>query len=271
MEIEEKVFLKLEKLETLFSSAMSKVDDRDGVIKGKDEKISELTKKIILTNKDKDEIQIKKSELMDQILEKQKVIFDKDMEIKELQMQIGDLKKLQKASKDVIMGSGFTQDHLQKTISKKDQEIQEMQDRIASVAGGSTGIIYDKDGVVEYIRKSISEAIRQIRLVVPSVQFLEENDLVKGLEGLKPSCAVNIATSFHEVMDEKIIADWKERGFRLTNYTERNLVAIGTNGADVGVSFTKEGTFSGFYTDIDDLVSIFNQALMHAFIQGTKI
>jgi hypothetical protein len=142
---------------------------------------------------------------------------------------------------------------------------------VASVSSGSTGILFDQKGLIEYLKKGIQEANRSLRLVVPTTDFLRENNLLELIQNLPENCVVNIATAFDLTHDIELIDKWKQRKFYLTEYSERNITTISTNGADIGVAFTQGDSISGFFTNIAILVTIFNQAAMHAFVKGKKL
>ena len=81
----------------------------------------------------------------------------------------------------------------------------------------------------------------------------------------------NIATAFNVAEQTALIEKWQGLGYRITNFEEGNLICVSVDGADVAVCFNKDNSFSGFYTNIYELVQIFNQAIMHPFIKGKKI
>jgi hypothetical protein len=223
----------------------------------KDARIKELTDQLLSLSQEKE-----------QILEKK---IESELKLKDLSEKVSKLKKIKKDAQDSVMGSTFEQDRLKKEVEAKEKEIQVIEERIASVASGSTGIFFDLDGLNSYILTRIEEATRQLRLVVPTVDYLYDHNLLAAMENLSEKCVVNLATAFDLDLHAELIAKLKARGWYLTQYTERNLVCISANGVDVGITFIKNEGVSGFYTNIEDLVSIFNQAVMHAYIRGIKL
>jgi len=151
------------------------------------------------------------------------------------------------------------------------QKLREMEEKVAKVAGGTTGIVMEFEKTIQYFREHIREANRSLRLVVPDVAFLNRYDFTQEIEKLPKNVVINIACAFDSTKDFSLIDSWKERGIKLTSYPEKNLLSISTNGNDVCLAFIEGETISGFYTNIQSLVQIFNQAIMHPFIVGGKV
>ncbi len=238
---------KIDQLTSLFQDAILE----------KDARIKELTDKLLSLSQEKDEVVESQTGL--------------ELKIKELSDKIKQLKKIKKDAQDSVMGSTFEQDRLKKEVEAKSQEIAVIEERIASVASGSTGIFFDLDGLNNYLLTRIGEATRQLRLVIPTVDYLYDHNILAAMENVSDKCVVNLATAFDMDLHADLIAKLKERGWYLTQYNERNLVCISANGVDVGITYIKNESVSGFFTNIGDLVSIFIQAVMHAFIRGIKL
>jgi DNA repair exonuclease SbcCD ATPase subunit len=265
----------LEKLETLFSSSMNKVNDRDDTIKQKDNRIANITDKMVEVTNERDTALKAKIELLESFTEERettrKKILDLEKTVNQQKDKIKVLKETKRKAQDSIMGSTFEMDRIKKEVEERDKQIHEIEERVESVAKGTTGIFFDHQGIIDYLKERITVARRSLRLVVPTITYLDENNLLKLLNELPDNCIVNIATKIDEVEQAEFVEKWKERGFYLTNYEEENLVCISSNGEDVGVAFVTTESGSGFFTNILDLVTIFKQAVMHAFIRGKKI
>jgi len=270
----EKLVKQVEKVETLFTSAMSKINERDETIKLKDVRIAELTDKFVEVTKDRDIIIKSKMELMETISKEREQynsqIREAQKELNEQKNQIHTLKESRKLAQDSVMGSSFTIDQYKKMVEERDQKIGDFESRMATIASGSTGIFFDLPNLVEYMKKRIAAANRSLKIVVPTVEFLNEYGLIPLLDNLPSICGVNIATAFDLVKHSDLIEKWKKKGFYLTEFYDKNLIAIGANGADVAVVALQGNAISGMYTNAPELVSLFNQPLMHAFVKGKK-
>lgn len=270
----DKIIKNIEKVETLFSSAMSKVNERDEIIKSKDTRIAELTDKFIEATKDRDTILKSKMELMDTITKERETyhiqIRDAQKSLNEQKTQIQTLKESRKLAQDSVMGSSFTIDQYKKMLEERDQKISEFESRMATIASGSTGIFFELPNLVEYLKKRIAAANRSLKLVVPTIEFLNEHGIIALIENLPSSCGVNIATAFDMVKNIDLIEKWKKKGFYLTEFYDKNLIALSANGADVAIASIQGNAISGMYTNAPELVTLFNQSLMHAFVKGKK-
>jgi hypothetical protein len=169
------------------------------------------------------------------------------------------------------MGISFDRDLKQKELEEKIETLKKLEEKVAKVAGGATGIIVDINSTIDYIKERIADANRSLRLVVPNLAFLERFKLIELIEHLPDSCAVNIAAAFDLTNEGSFIDKWKNRHINLTLYPERNLLGIAVNGTDLLLSFISGDVVSGFYTNIADLVTLFNQAIMHPFMKGKKL
>ena len=102
----ENIGQKLGDLKTLFESAMQKVDDRDNTIKAKDERIAELTDKLVEVSQQKDEALWAKIELMKQITKERE---DVTAQIAKLQQDLGDkTDKVKKLRHNLLTGNTKT-------------------------------------------------------------------------------------------------------------------------------------------------------------------
>jgi len=245
------------------------------IIKQKDERITDLTDKLVNISKEKDEALFSKIQMLkSHTSEKEQLnaqIMNLTQSLIENQNKIKKLKEKSRAAQDGLMGSSFEQDRLKKAVKEREEEISEIQDKVASVVSGETGILYDLRISINHILEIIDDAKRSLRLVVPNMKFLQENGIVEVLEKLQDKTVVNIALAVDIIEDGPIIDTWKTRGWHINNYTDRNLICVSSNGANVSIAYISEGIVSGFYTNIDDLVTIFNQALMYPFVKGIKL
>ena len=271
----ENIAQRLGDLKTLFESSMQKVDERDKTIKSKDERIAELTNKLVEVSQAKDEALWAKIELMKQITTEREEV---TAQLSQLQQEVADrngkIKKLRQKSReaqDGLMGSSFEIDRIKKDVDDKEKTILEYEERVASVASGSTGILYDISSSIAYMLERIEEANRSLRIVAPSIEFLTENGLLEPLNALPDSCVVNIAVALDLTENQVIIDQWKARGWRVFNFSDKNFLMISANGADVSIAYIAGTKVSGFFSNIIDLVTIFKQALMHPYIKAVRV
>lgn len=256
-----------EQLAQKLESIIGKLDiikNKDDLIIQKDERIKDLTDKLVNISKEKDEALNAQIKLNAQIM-------TLTQSVNENQSKIKKLKEKSRAAQDGLMGSSFEQDRLKKAVKEREEEISEIQEKVSSVASGETGILYDLRISINHILGKIEDANRSLRLVVPNMKFLKENGIVEVLEKLQDKTVVNIALSVDLIEDGPIVETWKAKGWYITNYTDMNLICVSSNGANVSIAYVSEGIVSGFYTNIDDLVMIFKQALMYPFVKGIKI
>ena len=240
------------------------IKNKDDIIIQKDERITDLTDKLVNISKEKDEALFSNIQLNEKIM-------NLTQSLNENQNKIKKLKEKSRAAQDGLMGSSFEQDRLKRAVKEREEEISEIQDKVASVVSGETGILYDLRISINHILEIIDDAKRSLRLVVPNMKFLQENGIVEVLEKLQDKTVVNIALAVDIIEDGSIVDAWKARGWYITNYTDMNLICVSSNGANVSIAYVSEGIVSGSYTNIDDLVMIFNQALMYPFVKGIKL
>ena len=267
---EEKLFKQIEKIETILSTTLSKITDRDSIIKKKDERITELTDKLLQSSKDKEDIIKARLELMESYSKEREEKNQLQKALNEQKKKIETLKEGKKLAQDTVMGSSFEQDRLQKEVLEKEQKLKEIEQKVSTIASGSTGIFFNMEDTVAYLKDRIKAANRTLRLVVPTFDFLEQHEFLELLNDLPESAVVNIATSFDLLKNGDTIEKWKIKRYNLFDFKEENLITISANGGDVGVASIKGANISGFHTNIPDLVQIFNQSVMHAFIKGKK-
>ena len=170
--------------------------------------------------------------------------------------------------KAVQTASGF--DELKNQIEEREAKLREIESRVAAVASGTTGMFLDIPTIVNYIKDRIDAANRSFRLCVPTVDFLEENGLQDLLLAIDQKCAVNVAMALDMAQHEELINNWKEHHFNVVDFWEKNLITVSANGADVGFAFVQGESISGFYTNIPELVTIFNQAITYPFMKGKR-
>ncbi|MHA1519362.1 MAG: hypothetical protein ACTSVZ_14125 [Promethearchaeota archaeon] len=270
-----KISQNMEEIKSSLQDFKEKLTQKDQIIGSKDERIVELTEKLVVASKEKDDALWAKIELMKEISAEREQTNLELTSIKEkLSEQTQKIKKLkekQRQAQDGLIGSSFEMDRIKKEVEEKNREIQEIREKADSVSMGLTGILYDMELVVEYIKDRIRNATRSLRIVVPTVEFLKEFEILEMLDQLPDSSVVNIATSLDIAEHKALVDGWKDRGWVVTNYSEQNFLMISADGADVSIAFTSKTQVSGFYSNIEDLVIIFKQALMYPFIKGQKM
>ncbi len=262
-------------VKSLLENSIGKINDRDSTIKEKDARITELTDKLVKVSKEKDDALWEKIDLMKAITNEREEMHDQftnlRREILLKEEKIKNLKKKSREAQDGLMGSSFEVDRMKKEVERRDQEIKDFEEKVASVSTGSTGIIYDVNSAMEYMLGRIAIANRSLRFVAPSIEFMEQNGIIDAIEQLPESSVVNIATSMSIDEHSELIDKWKSRGWYVNNYQGENFLMISANGSDVAIAYYSQGRVSGFYSNIEDLVSIFKQALMYPFIKGQKL
>ena len=107
--------------------------------------------------------------------------------------------------------------------------------------------------------------------MAPSIEFLEDNGIIPLMDQIPDSCVVNIATDININTYADLLDTWKNKGWVVHNYQGRNFLMSSANGSDVSIAYITEGKVSGFYSNIQDLVIIFKQALMHPYVKGQKL
>ncbi len=245
------------------------------ILKEKDGQITDLTGKLIVISKEKDDALMANFDLMKQFSLEREDLFSQisklNTQIQESDHVIKSLKQKSKAAQDGLIGSSFEMDRIKKEVDEKDRQIQEIVEKVASVSSGSTGILYDIASSVTYMKERIQIANRSLRIVVPTIKFLADTGLMQLLDKLPESSVVNIAIALDLPQNKDLVDVWKERGWFVYNYPDQNFLMCSANGADVSIAFYNEGNVSGFYSNIQDLITIFKQALMYPFIKAQKL
>jgi hypothetical protein len=271
----EEISRRLENFQSLFADKMKLLEKKNAIIKEKDTRIEILSDKLMKLSKEKDTALLDKIDLIQNFTsereENSDLISELKQEVLKKEQKIKKLKRKSREAQDGLMGTSFEVDRMKKEVSKKNQEIADIEEKVASISSGSTGILTDISGSVEYIGDRIKKATRSLRLVAPTVEFLQENGLDALMEGLPTSCVVNIATALDLESNAPVIEKWKSHGWIVNNYQGQNFLMSSANGIDVSIAYISGNKVSGFYSNIKDLVSIFRQALMHPFIKGQKL
>jgi predicted nucleic acid-binding Zn-ribbon protein len=271
----EEISQKVDEVKQLFESTMDKIKEKEEIIKQKDNRIQELTDKLVILSKEKDDALWEKIDIMKAITQEREDLHEEINQLKtEIMNQENKVKKMKKKSREVqdgLIGTSFEVDRMKKEVDKKDQTIKDIEKKIASVSSGSTGILYDLHSAIEYLTERIKESNRSLRIVAPSIEFLEENGIIRLMDDIPESCVVNIATALDMNIHVDLIDNWKNKGWVVHNYQGRNFLMSSANGSDVSIAYITEGKVSGFYSNIQDLVIIFKQALMHPYVKGQKL
>ena len=270
-----KISQNVDEIKSNLQDFAEKLTQKDQIIGSKDERIAELTEKLVIASKEKDDALWAKIELMKEIsAEREQInleISGLKQELSQQDDQVKKLKQKQRQAQDGLIGSSFEVDRMKKEVEEKEKTIQEIKEKADSVSMGLTGILYDMELVVEYIKDRIRNATRSLRLVVPTVEFMREFEILEMLDQLPDSSVINIATALDLGEHQALVDGWKDRGWVVTNYADENFLMISADGADVSIAFTSGTQVSGFYSNIQDLVTIFKQALMYPFIKGQKL
>jgi len=154
-----------EQLANKLESIIGKLDiikNKDDLIIQKDERIRDLTDKLVNISKEKDEALFSKIHMLKtHSAEKEQLnaqIMNLTQSVSENQSKIKKLKEKSRAAQDGLMGSSFEQDRLKKAVLEKEEEISDIQEKVASVASGETGILYDLRISTNHILGKIEDA-----------------------------------------------------------------------------------------------------------------
>ncbi|TFH29176.1 MAG: hypothetical protein E4G98_04305, partial [Promethearchaeota archaeon] len=193
-----KISQNVDEIKSNLQDFAEKLTQKDQIIGSKDERIAELTEKLVIASKEKDDALWAKIELMKEIsAEREQInleISGLKQELSQQDDQVKKLKQKQRQAQDGLIGSSFEVDRMKKEVEEKEKTIQEIKEKADSVSMGLTGILYDMELIVEYIKDRIRNATRSLRLVVPTVEFMREFEILEMLDQLPDSSVINIAT-----------------------------------------------------------------------------
>ena len=118
-----------QKIENLDSFLSNKINERDEIIKTKDVRITELTDKLVVVSKEKDDALWAKIDLMKQISAEREDVHGQISALKkEVGSQTEKMKKYKaksRAAQDGLIGSSFEHDRLKKEVEESSKSLED--------------------------------------------------------------------------------------------------------------------------------------------------
>jgi chromosome segregation ATPase len=197
---------------------------------------------------------------------------------KELQFQVQEanekyemVKTKFRESGDSVLGTTMELERAKSVTQEKEQEISDLQEKLGSMLSGTSGVITDREKMVEIFQLMLSRVTRSIRICIPEAHMIEDDGLLSMLQKYPNTVLVNLASDFKPT-DEHIVLDLKSRNMQVTHYDQKNRWVLNRDGTDAVVAIQKsDDTVLGFYSDEPMVVSMFNSVIMEPFIKGMKI
>ncbi len=277
--------------------------EADKLVRGKDEMIlakeKELAKKdVVIEEKDKiiaqrdDQLKNFKDKNESYYNSQEKVLKDKDAFYTErenflkakltaetkaqtLEKEVQELRRKMRESGDGLLGSSMEIETLKEKMKQKDQDMQKIQERMASLTTGNTGVIMEMPDLVKIMKEKFLAGKRNVRVVMPSIKDFERHGFIPLLEKLPSQAVVNLAATMDGRTQEDLINTLRDKKVLLTNFQEGNMYGLNVDGAlclvTLVASDDPDKIFAGFYTDIEAAVPLFKDAIQKAWVKGIKM
>ncbi|GAB4325780.1 MAG: hypothetical protein Kow0069_31920 [Promethearchaeota archaeon] len=254
------------------ASVAEKLERLEGTLQEKDAEIRELREKLEVYLKEKASILEEREKIIKEREESIKRVGDAEKKLALAEDRVEKLKQKIRESGDGLLGSTMEIESLNEQLQEKEEEIARLSSKIKSFTEGNTGLLFNLEETVKFFRAQVSKAKLYIRLVVPTLEDLDSNDLTELLEEASKRCTVFLATMFDELAHADRIRELIKKGFKLVNYHAGDLWAINVDGAICGLAVQKGGdVVAGLYSNIEGLVTYFKDIVMTAFVKGSKL
>jgi chromosome segregation ATPase len=141
------------------------------------------------------------------------------------------------------------------------------------VFGKGTGTYKSISALITHFKYKIGNTQRLLRIIIPSLTELKNNNLMESFDGLSTQILKNIAFDTEIDPDQELIDQLKGKGYKLTDYKGGNVFAliIDNNDAALAVFDKENNTITGVYSNNEELTKLLSLAIMNAFIKGTKL
>ncbi len=271
-EIINKLATKLENLQLKVENFQKIIESKDNQIQILSERNKELSNKLISVSNERINSEEKCVQLLEELskIKDQKFSFEKEalQQKMEYEAKIKKLIESKKRSSDSQMGASLELDKVVQELDEANKKIAQYESKILSLTRGKTGLIMNKEDLIRLMKDWLISARRSVRIVVPTVRDLEENGLTELLNAQAESTQISIATDLTGA--ESLVDEWKNKGWTVVDFNEKNLWVLNIDGGQVMMTVAKKNEYNGIFSDIPEFIELFKNAMMHPFIKGKK-
>jgi len=253
------------------STKDKQIIDKDHIISTKDDDNKKLNVQIT-------DLTSKVAAFQDQILALQKE--NEQVKLKEEKMKAQMLEVTEKYDKakskirdsgDSALGATMELEKFKTQLQQKETQVTELSGRLGSILTGGSGVLTDKEKLIEVFKAMVHKTQRSIRFCVPSITLLESLGLLAVIKAFPRTAVVQCAGDI-KATDEHIIMDLKQKGVIFTQYDLKDRWVINRDGEDVIIALEKaDGHIIGFYSNEPRFVSVLNSVVMEPWVKGIKI
>ncbi|MFX0101749.1 MAG: hypothetical protein ACFFCS_19450 [Candidatus Hodarchaeota archaeon] len=276
-EIIDSLNAQINELKAKYNSLEAEANNLKQQVIAKDQQVIEKDTKIASLDAQLEEIKVKIQESQDKIIELQKInedlkLKEKDLnsEIEKLNENYNSLKVRLRDSGDSVLGTTMELEKLKSDSDEKDQKIKELEEKLGSLLTGDSGVITNKDELINAFKKLMPKLHRSIRLCVPNLNQLEDGGLLPILQEYPSTSVINIAANVNPT-DEHIVLNLKEKGATFTQFDKQDRWLLNRDGEEFIIAVEKDDKVVGFFSNEPHLVSMFNSVIMDPFVKGIKI
>ncbi len=242
-------------------------------------KFREMNEKVFEITEEKEKILKEKMDFMETNMTEKMNLSNKlsmlERDHAEAKDKIKKLKTKVRSSGDGLLGSSMEIEKLKSEIDEKERQISAVEEQIEGITTGETGIITDRETLDTYFEKTIATATRSVRIIVPHLSYLKDSGILDKLLELRENIIINIAAPItaNEEIEMEIVEDLKKRGAIIANTTEKHIIALSVNGANIALGVMEESgdRVKGMFTTIAEMINLLQAALMTPFVKSTKL
>ncbi len=287
--LEQKIDQKEKKIEDLSKDKEKLLQEKSEILEAKNEIIQKITEK---------ELELKQKEtaladLRDKYKKSNSDLLSKTMEIDKLLRAAKGVeengKKLKNEAEKAKNDESKIKEletkiaTLEKSLEEKGQgasnqlneitaKLNEAEKKLSEKASGSenTGVFFNLDGILDFMKKSIPQGKSTVRIIVPSIQDLTKYKLVEALQQLPNNIVVNIAGSISDPFGDPLVRELKSK-FQLTHFNDCKIIALNIDSVKCLIGLQKDNKIIGIYSNISEIIELFKPAIMEPFIRGRKL
>lgn len=254
---EDKVDLLVHDKESLLKEKSEVLEDKSKILQEIKEKELELQEKMQRFDKLKEKFKQSSSDLLNKTMQIDKLV-KKEQDIHELESKIEELEKLIEEGK-IRSLEGQKED--QSRIKSTSHDVESLE---------GTNVISDRKSIIKYIHEMIPQSKSQIRIVLPTIEDLDNFKIIDILKKVPSKVRINIASKIEDPSGNVLVHEIK--GFsQLTNCFNSEFIALNVDSAKFLICFLREDGIVGFYTEAMEIIDLFKASIMEPFIKGRKV
>ena len=256
------------------------------LIQDKERKIEELFQDKETLLKEKSVIAESKTDILEQVKEKELLLQQKDQKITELRekfkksssdllsksMQIEKLIKKDKGEAGVL-GLEKVKEFEEK-IKELEKELEntyhEQKEEIERSAEGNTRIISNIEDIVLLLKKVLPQAKSTVRLVMPDIQDLSDYGLIDLIKEIPDKVRLNIATEISDPARNIIVSELRNC-CQLTNYSDKKIIALNVDSSKCLIGIFSGEKLVSIYSEMLEIIETLNPAIMEPFVRGRRV